>query len=63
LLNPYPYEETDAGEVIEIGGTEALFLPGDQIAHISVSHSKEEIRAKQNLFGKYMLATMEPYHE
>jgi uncharacterized protein DUF6338 len=63
LLNPYPYEVLEAGEVISIGGTEAVFLPEDQIAQISVSYPGEEIETKRGLFGKYLLATSERYHD
>ena len=53
LLNPALYEATETGEIIDIGGTEAVYLPEDQIAEIAVSYPNDEVESKRHLFGRY----------
>lgn len=59
LHNPAAYEADDAGEIIQVAGTEAVFIPADQIAEIAVSYPSDEIESKRELFGRIYLASGE----
>lgn len=59
LWNPAEYQAVDGKEMIEVTGTEAVYIPQDQIASIRVSYPSGTLYEKRDIFGKYDLKTGE----